>query len=703
MRRFFGLLVVSAVLLPATALAQHALLTDAPVPVGRTLCVVTDAVLDLPAVDCAARQQAERLQVGGIDAAFDSIDLTLTPPPIDVELLEAVTVGARYAYDVGPSYRDNYFTRVDRYAVETAIQPGDVVGGLPVRIRIDAGSELTFAQQFASGAEARSLANTYTPDRLPLTATRARALKPGDYVRFDANLSLLATFGQLFSLPTAFLNNRIGVEAVASGRFQVHVFRLDGERIRLKLVAERERAVGGAVTAVPSLPVDLFAIDRGAESLIAFANVDRSVRMAIGRADNRVVLVDYTLNLADDTVAATYDNLFHASRRLRLVESTPNARMGFVGDLAEFDVLASESTAVDRNFKGTHRAGTRDASIAVALQTYDVKRERIYREKLLSEAILNEDGSETTQYYLLPTWSRIRERTAFFGTLDERMEQSAEAMFSADASGRPLEFINLGFTFVYADSILRVEEYRRIRKKIELLLPTPGEELLKERLEGTGWLDAENHRGVRVRLHYFFRSAAFDVLTDAGLDDVEIMQAKLEAFVLAAIRDREYPFHDGGIDELIDRYASTVRVRGAERRDPEAYAARIIHVLWGDELRRTAARLVNVLNPRLDSQQRLDAFVDLRWSSYYRRLGAAIWIYLMHDLGVDLKETVYVDLELDAQNREAIEFTFGREERRNLYEAVRHVESLLNDRSIDMRENAAFDSVIARMRVVERP
>ncbi|MEO0577909.1 MAG: hypothetical protein AAFZ58_04405, partial [Pseudomonadota bacterium] len=446
MRRFFGLLVVSAVLLPATALAQHALLTDAPVPVGRTLCVVTDAVLDLPAVDCAARQQAERLQVGGIDAAFDSIDLTLTPPPIDVELLEAVTVGARYAYDVGPSYRDNYFTRVDRYAVETAIQPGDVVGGLPVRIRIDAGSELTFAQQFASGAEARSLANTYTPDRLPLTATRARALKPGDYVRFDANLSLLATFGQLFSLPTAFLNNRIGVEAVASGRFQVHVFRLDGERIRLKLVAERERAVGGAVTAVPSLPVDLFAIDRGAESLIAFANVDRSVRMAIGRADNRVVLVDYTLNLADDTVAATYDNLFHASRRLRLVESTPNARMGFVGDLAEFDVLASESTAVDRNFKGTHRAGTRDASIAVALQTYDVKRERIYREKLLSEAILNEDGSETTQYYLLPTWSRIRERTAFFGTLDERMEQSAEAMFSADASGRPLEFINLGFT-----------------------------------------------------------------------------------------------------------------------------------------------------------------------------------------------------------------------------------------------------------------
>ncbi|MEM8981416.1 MAG: hypothetical protein AAGC71_00220 [Pseudomonadota bacterium] len=698
---------VSTIALIFTSCAAMPALGDEPewvaadVPDGRRLCIVGNEVVALEPTACATAQRNERQPTSTINETLDNTDILLTTPSIGLDLFEAINVGVQYAYEVGRSYRDDYYTRVDRYSVATTVKPGDRIGGLPVRVALTAGSEIVFAQQFASGAAARAIKHTYTPERLPLTAERAIALKPGDYVRFNATLSLLATLDQLFSLPTEVVASNIGLNVLARGGFQVHVFRLDAERVRLKLIAERSGETGATFSASPNLPISLAGIDTRAAALVEFARFDRSIRLALSRARNHVVLVDYTLDLETPDVRAAYDNLFHAARRLRLSTGDTNDTSTLVGDLAALDALAGSSERVQRNFKGATRANSRRAGIGVSLRSYDVQRERVFREKLLSRVRRQTDGRDGVDYFLVPTWSRIRERAAFFGTLDERMEQSAEAMFSANDDGTPREFIHLGFTFAYVDSILRQEEYKRIRNKIELLLTTHGETALAEQLVGTGWLQSSRHRDVRMRLHYYFHDTAFRALTAAGLDETELMYERLVDFAVAAIDSEEFPYHQGGLDELISTYSRTLRPKGAERTDRYAYARRVVQTLWGAELRRTTKRLVRVLDTSLAADERLEAFVKLRWSSYYRKLGPAIWVYLLETVDVDPATAMYVTLELDARNRAPVYFEFGNDTERDLYEAVRRVESILNDRSIDMRESGPLDSVIARMRIVE--
>ncbi|MEM1261012.1 MAG: hypothetical protein AAGH76_01315 [Pseudomonadota bacterium] len=694
-----GLLILAGSIQPSYA--EEPVLVMADVPEGRRLCVVGNEVVALDPESCTRAQQSERQPTSTVEAALDNTDLLLTTPAIGIDLFEAINVGVQYAYEVGPSYRGDFFTRVDRYSVATTVNPGDLLGGLPVRVALSAGSEIVFAQQFASGSAARSIKATYTPERMPLTAERAVALKPGDYVRFDATLNLLATLDQLFSLPSELVASKLGLKVLASGGFQIHVFRLDGERVRIKLIAERSAETGAAVSASPNLPIALLGIDPAAATLVEFARFDRSIRLAISRSRSHVVLVDYTLDLEEPTVRAAYDNLFHAARRLRLSTEDTDDDRTLIGDLAALDTLASATDAVHRNFKGATRANSRRAGIGVSLRTYDVQRERIFREKLLSRVRRNNADTEEVDYFLVPTWSRIRERAAFFGTLDERMEQSAEAMFSANNDGTPQEFIHLGFTFNYVDTILRNEEYRRIRNKVELLLTEQGETALANRLSGTGWLQSGQHRDVRMRLHYYFHDTAFRALTAAGLDDSDVMYERLVDFAVAAIESEDFPYHDGGLDELVATYTRTLRPKGIERTDRYAYARRIVQTLWGAELKRTTKRLVGVLDESLEPDDRLDAFVKLRWSSYYRKLGPAIWVYLLETADVNPADTMYLTLELDARNRAPVVFEFGNDSERDLYEAIRQVESILNDRSIDMRENGALESVIARMRVVE--
>ncbi len=689
-------------------------LSDAEVAPGRPLCVLGKRVVAMDQSACQQAQHAERRPSNVITEALDGLSLDVTLPLLDVSLLEGLTVGATYRYQVEPSYRDRFFARVDRYKIESQIRPGDWIDDLPVLFDVASGAEIVFVQQFASGAEARSPLNTYLPNRLPLTATNALRLKPGDYVRFEADLNLAAKLGQLFALPQRLLASKVSLSAIASGRFEVHVFRLDQNRVRLKLVGERSRSGGAAASVSPDVPLALFGLNEQTQAVVEYARFDRSVRAAIEKANKDVFVVDYTLDLSHPGAVAAYDSVFSKPKLLNaaslagFAQSYAQVRDRMVGSVADLDALLhgtgdTEAGPVMRNFKGASSAKQRSIDFGVALRSYDVQRERIYRETFLSRVTDDGEGGDVSNYYLLPSWTRIRERSALLNRLFESSQQSAEAMFVADGEARPVRFNNIGFRFAYQDSLLRASEYTRLRKKIELLLPADGERSLADVLRDTGWLQSDDHRNVSLTLNYFFLEPALAALVNQGYGEADVLAEAIADFVLRAIGESEFPYFSGDLADFRDRYGESIAPRRSERRNPEAHAARIIQIIWGDEIRTMAKRMAAALDTDIDNADRLDAFKALRFSSFYRAIGSAVWIDLVNLADIELVNAVYIELELAARDRESVRFTYGDDRDRSLYDAVRDVEAILNDRASDLREAGDIDSIISRMSVIEAP
>ncbi|NND59506.1 MAG: hypothetical protein HKN49_04485 [Gammaproteobacteria bacterium] len=686
--------------------ANGDLLVDAQIADGRNLCIVSDQVLELDRVECGARQKAERDKQSRVSNVLDRRKLDVRRA-IDLSMLEGLQVGAQYRYSVEPSYRDNFYTRVDRYQVAAGAKPGDLLGALPVRIAIDRGTEIVFAQQFASGVEARSPLNTYLPDRLPINAGKALELKPGDYVRFDARLTLLTSVAQAWPLAGPVLTTGIDVSTLASGQYQVHVFRLGDERVRVKLVGQRSGNLSVGASFGQSGSIDIAFLDRRVAALVPIPEVNRSVRLAIEKGNDDLFLVDYTMNLADPQVRQAYDDIFHSARKLKTVTVANPVRDSFglrdrlVGNLLLLEdlVATSDQQLVVRNFSGSSLLSSRSARFDFSLRTYNVSRERVYAENYLSRVSRKADG-EVTERFLLPSWSRSRNRE-LFGKLREDMLRTADALFIVDERGRPKRFLNIGFEFDYRDSLLREVEYRYMRDKIALLLPPDGEAEMLSLLEDTRWLDEEDKHDARMQLSYYFREAAFDGLVEAGFGEPVRLREATYDFIIDALERDDFPYYSGDLDSLVARYAPKMRAARALAGDPQAQGRVIARALWKRKVNRAAANLALALDRDVPTSRRLDAFTALRNSGFFQSIGTALMAHLVQAAELDLRSVLYLELQLQADGHHGIHYTFGDPGERHLYDAVRFIRAVLNNRDIDMREPGQVESVVSRISVVE--
>lgn len=676
---------------------------------GQNLCAIGDKVIALAQAECAELQDSERRSANVLNASLDQLALEVGSPSLKLDLLEGLTVGARYLLQVQPSYRDQFFTRIDKYTIETDIRPGDRFPGLPIALAIDSGTEILFAQQFVSGAEARRPANTYLPHRLPLNSVKALALKPGDYVRFDAHLNLLARLGQLFDIPQGFMNVGASVSGVLSGNFQVHVFRLGESEVRLKLIMERERSGKLSAQVSPDLPLGILAIDAQAQRILELKKFDRSLSAALSRANQSVFLIDYTLDLSNAKVRDAYDQVFGsgfalgATAMARLSSSHGDLRHELLGSVVDLDTLdisgsdLDELSPVVRNFKGAASAYSQQLDFRIALRSYAVERRRIYREKLLSRVTENADGEDDTDYFLLPSWTRTRQRAALFGHLQEASLQTADAIFSSDADGNPQAFRNIGFRYYYEDSVLRPTEYGRIREKIELLLPPAGQQALATRLQDTAWLNEDSHRNVQLSLDYFFRESALRGLEAQGLGEKTRLQNEILEFVVRSLEANEFLYFDGDLRAFIGRYRGEIPARGKARKNPRLHARQIANVLWSKQIKTVVRHLSQALDTNASNSSRLEAFKSLRFSAFYRSISGGLWVHLANQADLDLESALYIELGLSGTNRETVHFTYGDDSERALYQAVQLIDAILNDRGADMREPGELDNIVTRL------
>jgi hypothetical protein len=647
---------------------------------------------------------------GRITRVLDATPIEYATSELSLDVIEAIVIGAQYKHRIEPDRGDEYFTRIDAYSLPRGASPGDLLDGVPLRIGLSGGSELLFAQQFASGAEARSPTSAYLPQRIPLNAAKALALRTGDYVRFAARLHLVASVGQAWPA-AALLDAEAEISVVLEGEYEVHFFRLDGDRVRVKLIAQRSRDIEGGLSGSVSPRATELLLDRASERLLPVARLadfDESAALAVSKSADDRFLLDYTLDLSRAEAAAAYDAVFQPAARLTDVRIANPLRGRFelrdrlLSLIEDVDRLAkrdagSDTPAVTRHFRGARYSTERAGEFRVNLKSFDVTRERVFRQNLLTRSEVTDTGSERRSHFLLPMWSHLRDRTMLFGMLDETQMRTADALFLADEQGNPVRFINIGFTLEYRDGRVRPSEYRALRQKIEILLPAEAERQLAELLSGTPWLEEIPRRGVSISLRYFFRETAFDQLVAAGYGEHQRLEDALVEFIIDGIAAGEYPLFDGDLTTLTARYGGTTTATGTAE---QATHAAIVRRIWRPEIASTTASLVEAFTAGADNVKRMNAVLALRNDAFFQRVGTAFWADLLSRAEVDLTRAMFLSLEIDADDHPGISFTYGDPGERELYESVRFLQSVLDDRTFGMGEPGQIEALLSKMRVV---
>ncbi|MEM7097852.1 MAG: hypothetical protein AAF541_06285 [Pseudomonadota bacterium] len=670
------------------------------------LCIIGREVRSVSQDDCGTLQASERQGQGWMSRMLNRIALEYDSQELTLDLLEGVSLGASYKYGVEPSYRDSYFTRIDAYNFSRDFHPASLLGDLPLGINFSRSSQLLFAQQFASGATARDPRSTYLPTKVPVTPERALALKTGDYVRFNTNLQLLANAGQVWPIGGFALKLEAGYALLLEGEYEIHLFRLDDHRVRLRLVAQRrmDRSLSGEVRTSGLTSAILNRIDARLEPVTKLAQIDARAGLARNRTKTELFLVDYTLDLADPEVRAAFGEIFKPTITLKDVSIANPLRGRFslkdrlVGTIEPLDELAridyeNESPRVTRHFQAVNYSRGMGLDFTAKISRFEVSRSRMFRENFLARKKLTDQG-ETHEYYLLPTWSQFRSRSMLFGMLDENQIRSADALFVADAQGKPVRFLNIGFSLSYKDAALRPSEYRKLRQKIELLLPDQADAALATQLQGTRWLDDHFRRNVALDLNYLFRESALDDLVANGYGQEEKLRLALTSFIVKSIEAAEFPLFEGSITDLINAQDRPTNEQFETAGQAAAYSR------WQEQIDRVTQSLALAFTAGQDTTKRMQAVLELRRLRFYQRVGTAFWVDLVDQAGIDISESMYLVLNLSADEHLGLVFEFGAPGERALYDSVRLIQTLLNDRTLDMREPGVVDNIISRMTIL---
>ena len=221
---------------------------------------------------------------------------------VNQSIAEGIRLGARYKAESAPSYFPKFYTRIDQYSINADLLPGQVLSrssGLPVGLGFSSGTEVTFARQFEKQLDSIK-ATPYGYDHLPFTAKTAREkLIAGDYVSFSSKMNLS---GSVNSFVPAFgmLGGGAGAQLVASGEFQIQIFRMRNDLVRVRIISNRGNAKNlyAGVSAMPAF--NLFQIsmaNSATNKLISALAPVNPLQVNMENGAEHLIVLDYVYDL----------------------------------------------------------------------------------------------------------------------------------------------------------------------------------------------------------------------------------------------------------------------------------------------------------------------------------------------------------------------------------------------------------------------
>jgi hypothetical protein len=454
-----------------------------------------------------------------------------------VDALDGVGLGLRYRYEVEPSFIGGYYTRRDSYRVNLKLEAHRWLfdDKTPWILRLEPETQMHFWQAFSTVEEARSVPNGYTPARFPITAQKAvDNLKAGDLVYLRARLNLNVGAQKEWPLPGHF---EVRGEAyyLLSGLFDIFIFRAEDNKIRIRLAARRDRGPFGKVSVGVEDDFKIFGMDMVDNTIVRVLQLDELWMALTARTNQNIYLADYTLDLNYPEVREAYDELFAKALRLKLdnpllqVTDPRNNReevrdklvsnLTKLNDIFREDVMAGVNPIarrVERTFSGSNgSANSTFHQVKYGIRSiYKTNNFTVRRDNQMALSEIHPDGTETTDYYLFPTWTQSKEMRAWASNIREHVLHSSTMIYRTDSAYNVQEFKSAGFYYDYKDRRYFNGEHQKILQHFKTVLP---EKIFKDFVAFLRTLGLDQFQDMKRQAQL---SARYFV-TDEGLDLVE--------------------------------------------------------------------------------------------------------------------------------------------------------------------------------------
>lgn len=634
-------------MLPAKSFAKKAALAC-----GIVLSLTSSAWADLSFLEPAHLQETIKNQVA-------KQDIDVGTNLVNLNIFSGLSSALKYRFQADPSYVNGYYTRIDKYILQTDLKPGDVIAelGLPIGFDLGADDEIMFARQFKTQKESLT-ALPYTLAKLPMSAKKALELNPGDFVSFKANLSLVLSLGT--SAPISpLLNASDYTHFTVSGEFVVNVFRMPGNQVRFKIMANRGRDVGN--TAAVSLSgfevVGISLINNRIKGIIGVT----PAQLDMNKANNELFLLDYVFDLSNPQAAQAYDNMIAKKMRFQKPEATnpfisvPKMQDEILTDMtpiqeivAEDHTLAPSARRIDRVFEGTNDVDTQSSNIQIGMAFNKFEAGSSYSQNQLS----NLDRSNQTQKYILDTFSTDSHLKVLFNLLGADMTMTANMLFTPDQNGQPQNFVAMVLSREMKMRNLTPMDYTNLQAHVKSILPPSEYAKIK-------WDPAFKH----LKVNGYFKNTIFfhpEALSQIPNLSQAQLYTLLRNYMIANGRPQTQP-------TLKLPYGGT-----------ESYWVNNYDL----DIQFIARNMAVTLNSSMPAKARYESFKQLKDIAVWQERAGGFMLSLIP--ADQLEKALSYEMTFSAKDMAPISFKFGNFDQEELYNSLTYVQSVINNDNFDL-------------------
>lgn len=601
----------------------------------------------------------------------------------NADIGQGLYIDGRYRVGSEPSVNGKY-SRIDAFHVSGNALLEELIGkSLPLNPELSVQRELIFIRQFDSRHD--SLYQLpYFLSRIPKNTTKALELAEGTFVSYRAPMVVSLgddLINELQKIAKGRIESSVKGRVFASGEFDIHVFRMKDNMVRVKLFAMNQKGASA------SARISVFSLVGGPRIISRLFDWD-ILSIGFEKSTTKLVLADYVFNLNHAESRDLYDKVIGQKYKmsdfpgLSVVPNISNEKLEnrLFAHLDEVDRVVNE----DQNLKLNDRRVVRIFKSRSAIKSaaypfrFNVQFVKIVNKSTWSNGQLEllDDHDQTRATYRFKGHANQSERGYNWLGLSRRVVKtnySGNLIMKVDTkTGALQEFSGFNWIHRYEDSNFKSEDFALALKQIEPLIP----EKLRAGIEIPQWTTAKNNSAY-IEREIFVNKVGFKNL--ANLTAEQIKKAFNE--VLANTNHLEsLPYGLSSLQVTEDTpYTDADRIRAYNKRDyVNAYSWDVAYM---------ASYLVNVLNSKLTTQEREAEFDKISYQTpVFYEIGALAIIKMLPP--EQLEESVVTRLRMSAQNQNAFDQCFPNANacgEINIFREVDLQSNLVTDRSFNIR------------------
>lgn len=604
-----------------------------------------------------------------------SLDLNILTLPVANGLTEALNAKAQSE----PSYVNGYYTRLDQINLSTNANFNNLLDlkNLPFGFNMGHNAEIIFARQFKSQMDSVTALPYNLIQNFPINATKAKEnLNTGDFVSFHANLNFVVS-RSFFAYYNAGVFASSSAYALVSGDFLINLFKMDNNKVRVKFIANRGKGIGVNAGAGFGSLLKVVGFNYINRRIVDWVNFN--INANSGKNYSDIFLIDLVFDLNDAKSAIAYTNLISSKAVFKDVgilnplQSTDALASKLMTDMSEVEEICKEDRdlpsnqrRIDRLFKGSNSAVVKSTNFSIGQKLFNVNANKSF----VRNRISNIDKHDNTQKYLFDVFSKSHGYNAFFNTFGSSQILNSNMLLTANEDWSPAQFVALALSREIREVNFAESDLVKIKNSVKQILP-------KVQYEKIDWKDWKFPKGDLLNASFkntlFFHKEAIEKIPK---HDIQTLNELFTTYLKSGTKATSTPyFTDALSDEPSGNGYGTSWVDNFEK-----------------DIKEISTSLSVSFTPEATAQERYDAFLRVKEFPLFLEKGAG---FLMSLLPADnQEELVSYELTMSASDVEPVSFRFGKTENEQLYKSLLYIQSIINNRSFDLRlytdENGEF-------------